>query len=265
MTHNLLRLFVAVVIVFLLLPILSVILSSFASTALLVFPPQGWTLRWYESIPPEFFRSIQVSLIVAVGTTVMATLLGTPIALAIVRGRFPGKHMIGAFCIAPLAVPALVLGVMLYQYSLLAWEVFGVSLTRSITGLILGHTVFTIPFVIRAAIAGQAHFDHSIEEASLNLGATPWQTFSRVTLPIITPGIVAGAIFAFIMSFDDVPVSLFLGGGEATPLPVKIYNAVEFSLSADVMAVGTIVIFGSLACVLLLNRIISLERLFGAR
>ncbi len=265
MMHNLLRSYVAAVILFLLLPILAVILSSFASTALLAFPPQGWTLRWYQNIPPEFFRSIQVSLIVAIGTTIMATLLGTPIALAIVRGRFPGKRMIGAFCIAPLAVPALVLGVMLFQYSLLAWEVFGVSTTGTLVGLIIGHTVFTIPFVIRAAIAGQAHFDHSIEEASLNLGATPWQTFSRVTLPIITPGIVAGGIFAFVMSFDDVPVSLFLGGGEATPLPVKIYTAVEFSLSADVMAVGSIVIFGSLACVLLLNRVISLERFLGTR
>ena len=118
--------------------------------------------------------------------------------------------------------------------------------------------------VIRAAIAGQAHFDVSVEEAALNLGASPLQTFFRITLPIIAPGIVSGAIFAFIMSFDDVPVALFLGGGDTTTLPVKIYTSIEFNFDADVMAMGTIVIAGSLACMAILDRLVGLGTLFGA-
>lgn len=258
-----LKLIVAVVFLFLLLPIIIVVVTSFSGSPGLVFPPTSLTLYWYKNISGDFFAAMRISLIVALGTTTLATLVGAPAALAIVRGKLPGKAIISTFCLSPLMVSTLVIGVAAFQYTIVLWDIFGVSLGGTMLGLILGQTAFTIPFVVRATITGQAHLDESLEEASLSLGATPVETFFRVTLPIILPGIVSGAIFAFIMSFDDVPVALFLGGGGATTLPVKIYSSVEFSIDAEVMAVGTIVIMASLLCMLILDRLIGLHLLFG--
>ena len=257
------RTFVGAVLVFLLLPVLMVVVTSFSSSPVLVFPPSGFTLRWYENISPDYFESLRVSLIVGIGTSALATVIGTPAALAIVRGRFPGKALVSILCLSPLMVSTLVIGVALFQYTIALWDIFHVSLGGSIAALIVGQASFTIPFVIRAAIAGQAHFDRSVEEASINLGATPLQTFFRITLPILMPGIASGAIFAFLMSFDDVAVALFVGGGATTTLPVRIYTSVEFSLDASVMAIGALVICGSLVCVLVLDRLVGADKLFG--
>ncbi|MFO1081096.1 MAG: ABC transporter permease [Reyranellaceae bacterium] len=256
--------FVALVFVFLLLPIAMVVLTSFSKSAVLAFPPREFTLDWYARISTEFLDALQVSLIVSSGTTALATVVGTLAALALVRGRFPGRAVLGAFCLSPLMVPTLVIGVAAFQFSGMIWDAFGFSLIGTIPGLILGQSAFTIPFVIRAAVAGQAHFDTAIEEAALNLGATPLQTFFRVTLPILLPGIVSGAVFAFVMSFDDVPVALFLGGGEATTFPVKIYTSVEFNFDADLMAISTLVVGCSLLVMLVLDRLIGVDKFFGA-
>jgi putative spermidine/putrescine transport system permease protein len=127
----------------------------------------------------------------------------------------------------------------------------------------LGHSAFTIPFVIRSAIAAQAHYDMSLEEAALNLGAGPVATFFRVTLPLLSPGIAAGAIFAFLASFDDVPVALFLGGPDSITLPVKIFTSIEFSFDASVMAVATLIIAGSMLLMLVIDRLFGLETFLG--
>lgn len=251
------------VFIFLLLPIVVVVVTSFSGSPGLVFPPTRFTLDWYSQISPEFFQAMKVSLYVALGATALSTLLGAPAALGIVRGRFAGRTLINALCLSPLTVPALVIGVALFHFATTLWDVFGLSLAGTIVGLTLGHTAFAIPFVIRAVVAGHAHFDETLEEASLSLGATPLATFFRVTLPLLLPGVLSGAIFSFIMSFDDVPVALFLGGSDATTLPVKIYSSVEFSIDADVMAVSSIVIAGSLVCMLILDRLVGLHLLFG--
>jgi putative spermidine/putrescine transport system permease protein len=258
------RAIVTLAFIFLLLPIAIVIVTSFSSSPGLVFPPGGFTLHWYKNISPEFIQAMRVSLIVALGTTAIATLVGTPTALGLVRSEIPGKTAITALFLSPLMVSTFVIGVAAFQYTGKIWDITGISFGGNIPTLILGQSAFTIPFVIRAVITGHAHFDYALEEVSLNLGATPWQTFRRVTLPILMPGIVSGAIFAFVMSFDDVPVALFLGGGDAVTLPVKIYTSVEFSIDADVMAVGSIVIAGSLICTLLLNRLVGIDRFFGS-
>jgi len=256
--------FVAMVFVFLLLPLVMVVLTSFSETAVLKFPPTSFTLKWYENIGHEFIVALKVSLIVSAGTTVIATLVGTMAALAMVRGRFPGRGAMAAFCLSPLMVPTLVIGVAGFQFANTLWDLTNVSLLGSIPGLILAQSAFTIPFVIRAAVAGQAHFDTAIEEAALSLGATPWQTFWRVTLPILTPGVVSGAVFAFVMSFDDVPVALFMGGGDVVTFPVKIYTSVEFNFDADLMAISTLVVGASLIVMLVLDRLIGVDKFFGA-
>ena len=119
------------------------------------------------------------------------------------------------------------------------------ALGGTLTGLIVGHLTFGIPFVVRAILAGHARFDYALEEAALNLGATPLQTFWRVTVPVLRPSIVAGGIFAFVMSLDDVPIALFMGGGDATTLPVRIFTTVEFDFGGDVMAVSAVIVGAS--------------------
>jgi putative spermidine/putrescine transport system permease protein len=260
---TLLILAVALVYLFLFLPIIMTVSGSFASSPVLTFPPRGFTLHWYEVIPREYLSALRVSFIVATGATVVATLFGTPAALAIVRGRFIGRDVLNALCLSPLMVPTLVIGVAIFQFSVQVLDAFGLSITETTIGLILAHSVFTIPYVVRAAVAGQSRADATLEEAAMGLGATPFQTFWQVTLPVISPGVTSGAIFAFIMSLDDVPVALFVGGGDATTLPVKIFTAIQFSLGADVLAVATILLSLSVVLMIILDRLVGLNKFFG--
>jgi putative spermidine/putrescine transport system permease protein len=251
--------------VFLLAPIVVVVLASFNGVGVLSFPPRAFTTRWYYEIDPSFYRALWVSLVVGVITVILAVLVGVPGALGLARGRFRGRDAINALCLSPLMVPALVTGVALFQFSLLFWDLFGVTIGGTIAGLVIGHLTFAIPFVIRSVLASHTRFDHSLEEAAANLGATPLQTFFRVTLPILKPGIVSGAIFAFLISLDEVPIALFMGGGDATTLPVKIFTAIEISFGGDILAVASLVVCGSVVLMLMLDRLVGLERLFATK
>ncbi len=262
--RSLLAVFIALVFIFLLLPILAVAVSSFSTSGALAFPPTGFTTHWYRSIGSGYIDALKVSLVVAAGTTTIATLVGTPAALALVRGRFPGRDALSAFCLSPLMVSTLVIAVAAFQFTLVLWDLFDISLTGTVIGLILGQSAFTIPFVVRAVIAAQANFDTSLEEAAQSLGAGPLETFWRVTLPLLLPGVISGAIFAFVMSFDDIAVALFVGGGDAMTLPIKIYTAVEFNFDADIMAISTLVTLASLLIMLGLDRLTGIEKFASA-
>jgi putative spermidine/putrescine transport system permease protein len=191
--------------------------------------------------------------------------VGIPGALALARGRFPGRDALNAICLSPLMVPALVMGVAAFQFSLVIWDWSHVTLGGTIPGLVIGHLTFAIPFVVRAVLAGHTRFDYSIEEAAQNLGASPWRTFFHVTLPILRPGVASGAIFAFLISLDEVPISLFMGGGDATTLPVKIFTAMEISFGGDILAVASVIVVVSVLLMLALDRVVGLERLFATR
>lgn len=258
------RLVVFVIFVFLLTPIVFVVVASFGRSSLLTFPPAGFTLEWYGKISPAFLQAARTSLVVSVAASVVSTLLGTPAALALVKGRFPGQRVLNTLTLSPLMVPTLVIGVSLFQFYIWVWDITGVGLGGRLGGLILGHTVFTIAYVIRSVVAGLAHFDRSLEEAAMNLGATPVETFFRITLPQLVPGISAGAIFAFISSFDDVPVALFLSGPEAMTLPIKIFTSIEYSIDPSLMALAACVIYVSLAMMVLLELTLGLDKFFGA-
>jgi putative spermidine/putrescine transport system permease protein len=250
---------------FLAAPVVIVVVASFNSGAVLSFPPTGFTMSWYERIKPAFLDAVYVSLIVGVCTTLLSIVFGVPAALALARGRYVGRDALNSLCLSPLMVPALVTGVALFQFSLTVWDATGIGLGGTIAGLVLGHMTFGIPFVIRAVIAGHARFDRALEEAAQNLGATPLETFWRVTMPVLKPSIVSGGIFAFLMSLDDVPVALFMGGGEATTLPVRIFTTVEFDFGGDIMAVAALIVGVSVALMLVLDRLVGLEQFFGSR
>jgi putative spermidine/putrescine transport system permease protein len=250
---------------FLLAPIVVVVIASFNGGPILSFPPTSFTTQWYTLIKPSFLDALYVSLIVASATAAISVILGVPAALALSRGRFPGRVALNSLFLSPLMVPALVTGVALYQYSLTIWDVTRITLGGTIAGLIVGHLTFGIPFVIRAVVAGHARFDFALEEAALNLGATPMLTFWRVTVPVLRPSIISGGIFAFVMSLDDVPIALFMGGGNATTLPVRIFTTVEFDFGGDVMAIAALVVAASAVLMLVLDRLVGIGELFGAK
>jgi putative spermidine/putrescine transport system permease protein len=250
---------------FLLAPIAMVVVSSFNGIGVFAFPPRSFTTRWYREIDPGFYSALYVSLIVSTTTALIASAVGVPAALALARGSFPGRNLLNTLCLSPLMVPALVTGVALFQFSLLFWDVFKVALAGTIAGLVVGHLTFAIPFVVRAVLASHIQYDHSIEEAAESLGARPLQTFFQITLPILKPGIVSGAVFSFLISLDEVPIALFMGGGSATTLPVKIFSAIEISFGGDILAISSIIVAISVVVMLILDRLVGLERLFTSK
>src|SRR5262249_40054791 len=262
--HILLRVVVGLVVAFLVLPLIFVVVSSFGASAVLVFPPKAFTLGWYRNINPAFVSSLKTSLIVATATAFIATVVGTGAAVALARGRFSGLRALGVFTLSPLMVPTLVTAVALFQFTGFFWDLTGIELAGTLMGIVLGHTAYAIPYVVRAVVVGHSHFDYTLEEAALSLGASRWRTLASITLPVLLPGIISGTLFAFLVSLDDLPIALFMTGGESTTtLPVKIYTSIEFSLSPDVMAISALLVYGSLGLVLLLDRTLGLEKIFG--
>lgn len=226
------------ILLYLVAPVIVVVATAFTTTAYPVFPPQGFTLQWFERFlgMPEFTEAIRRSALLAFSSTLVATVLGTFSALSLARYRFRGREAISAFMLSPILFPTIVFGLaLLVFYS-------RVGLSGSFIGLVIAHSVLTTPFVIRLVMASLAEFDPAVEEASRNLGAGWWRTFLQVTLPLIRPGVLAGAVFAFIISFDELVVTLFLAGPDMTTLPVRIYTYVEFSSDPTISAISTMLI-----------------------
>ncbi|MBI4246325.1 MAG: ABC transporter permease [Candidatus Rokubacteria bacterium] len=255
-----LGLFSAAVYAFVLAPIVVVLLASLTAAEYTSFPPRGLSLRWYLEIPrhPEFLESLRVSLGVAGVAGTLATALGTLAALALVRYRFPGRQLLNAFFLSPLMVPTVILGVALLQFYTVA------GITRTPFSLVCGHLVITVPYVVRLVSAGLSGLDRTLELAAQSLGATPWQAFWRVTLPLARPGIVAGAAFATITSFDDVSVALFLASPHTVTLPVRIFTYIEQTFDPLVTAVCSLLILLTAAAVAVIERFVGLGRLFAA-
>ena len=227
-----------VILLYLLAPVIVVVATAFTTTAYPVFPPQGFTLEWFYKFlsMSEFTDAIQRSTMLAFSSTLVATVLGTLSAVSLVRYRFRGREAVSAFMLSPILFPTIVLGLaLLVFYS-------QIGLSGSFIGLVIGHSVLTTPFVIRLVMASLAEFDPAVEEAARNLGAGWWRTFLQVTLPLIRPGVLAGAVFAFIISFDELVVTLFLAGPDMTTLPVRIYTFVEFSSEPTISAISTVLI-----------------------
>ncbi|WP_291296875.1 ABC transporter permease [Elioraea sp.] len=231
-------LIVALVGLYLMAPVLVVIATSFTATAYPVFPPQGFTWRWFGEVlaSPEYLAAMRFSTALAAASTAIATVLGTLAALGLVRGRFRGQTAISALFLSPIFFPAIVLGLALLIF--FNW----VGLAGTFPGMVAAHAVLTTPFVIRMVSASLAEFDPAVEEAAKNLGASAMRTFFLVTLPLIRPGVVAGAVFAFIISFDELVVSLFLAGPGMQTLPIRIFTSLEYSSRPSVSAVSTLLI-----------------------
>ncbi|MDB5857722.1 MAG: transporter permease [Ramlibacter sp.] len=238
------------VIVFLQVPVLVVVLAAFSKTAYLTIPPKGLTLHWFQAVlqDPEYLSAGWTSLWLASASTAGAMVLGLVAAYAIHRRLLPFAGALTSLFMAPLIVPSVVLGVALLQYYTLT------GLRGSAIGLWLAHVVITVPYVVRASLSSLAAVDDSLEDAARVLGADGFTSFRLVTLPLVKPGLVAGGLFAFITSLDNVPVSVFLLAASQTTLPVKIFTSVEQGVDPSVAAVSTLLIVLTAIVLLLAER-----------
>ncbi|WP_250527130.1 ABC transporter permease [Caballeronia sp. GAWG2-1] len=261
----LLRIATFAVPVFLLLPFIGIVSASFSKSGALAFPPSDWTLHWYRSISPDYYAALRYSVALGTATTALATLVGVPLSLSIVRGRYAGRGIVNALCVAPLGVPTIVIAVAGFKFFMLAADWRDIGLNGTSAAIVLMQAVFTLPLVVRSVVASFAHYDNALDEAAQNLGATPWQVFWRVTVPLVLPGVIAGMLFAFVLSFDDVVVAWFMGDPSRPTLPVKLFNAMEVEFDNAVTALSTLIVAFWAALALLLDRFFRLERLFSRR
>ena len=243
------------VLFFLLAPLAVVAVFALNPTPFIQFPPVGITGRWFAKFwaTPEFTNSLLLSLQVALAVLALSMAIGGAAALGLSRGRLPGAGFLTSLFLAPLMLPAILTGLALFQLLL------ALGIGRPVWALILGHTVVAVPYVIRTTLAVLADFDRRIEEAAAVLGAPPWRVFLTVTLPLIRPGVFAGGVFAFITSFDQFPISLFLVSPGQETLPVVMFNYMKFDLDGTIAAASMVSILLALAVVFIIDRLVGLR------
>ncbi len=245
---------VALIYVYMFLPIAVVVLTSLNPGQYLQLPPRGLSLRWYAAaFVPDWLEPFRVSLMLAAATSVAATVLGLPAAFGLVRHRFPGRDAVNALLLSPISLPAIVSGVAILQFLSLA----GLRGLIGFNALLLAHVALTVPYAIRTIAISLHGFDRALEQAAANLGATPWRVLRHVTLPLIKPGLFAGMVFAFVVSFNNVPLSLFLVRPGMITLPIRILNYLEFRYDPSLAAVNML----SLAVILVI--VVVAERAAG--
>jgi len=260
-------LFVAVnvaVYAFILSAVVFVIALSFSPSAILRFPPEGVSLVWYRKMLGyrPFWESMGLSVVIAGGASVVAMLLGLPAALAVVRYRFPGRQVLAAILMAPIVIPAIILGVgLLMLYTQFFVHTLHVAVNGSVTGLMIGHVMVCLPWVVRVLIAGLHGLEAEVEEAAMNLGARPPAVLWHVTLPLLRPALVAAGIFAFIASFGNVELSLMLSVPGTSTLPVVILTYLDNYNDPSVAALSTVLILGTAAVIVLADRGFGLAKL----
>lgn len=235
-------LMIGLILFFLLLPTLIVIPMSLGTSPYIEFPPQGLTFRWYEQYfsDPDWMAATWFSIRIAVATTFSATVIGTLAAVALVRGRLPGKEFLQALTLAPLIVPHIVIAVALYLFFA------PLGLVGSFYGFVIAHSMLAVPYVVITVSAALQRFDANLELAALNCGATRIQAFFHIVLPNIMPGVAAGAVFAFLASFDEATVAFFLSGMEGKTITRKMFEDIDFNLTPVIAAVSTVLTLVSL-------------------
>jgi putative spermidine/putrescine transport system permease protein len=247
---------------FILLPLLLVTWLAFFRQEIPSFPPEGYSTQWFGAVlnNKSFVGGFILSAQVGVAATLIGLVLAVPASLAIARRRFRGRGAVSALMLMPLIVPGVVLGTSIYVFQIETEIATGLPLLGSTWGLIAAHALIVIPWAARLVSASLAGFDPAIEEAAKNLGAGPWTTFRRVTLPSIRPGIVAGALFGFVTSFGNLEMSLFLVGAGRTTLPIAILQYLEWKIDPTVAAVSVMQIVLIGAAMMLTDRYVKISR-----
>lgn len=249
---------------FLIAPLVVVVLISFQTKAYAAWPPGDFTLKWYTTMP-EYTAYLGIeaalydSLTLAIATAVCSTAIGGLAAFAIVRYDFPFSTTLETILISPLIYPWLVIGLAILLFIGEINSTLGLSIEMSFLTVLLGHVLFTLPYPIRTIGASLQNFPHSVEEAAKNLGATEFDTFVNVTLPIVRPGIISGAIFAFVLSFNQYIISLFLTGSNTKTMPLLLFEMFYNNAPAKLAAIATLLMAGILGLVMLTEKVASIS------
>lgn len=241
------------VMAFLVFPVLLTILVSFNGSFFIEVPPKSYSLDWYRNIATihKIGEATLISLAIALLAAALVTLLGLGTALAIVRHPFPGKPFISAFLISPVTVPIVAIGIALVQLFI------RLDIAFTWYSLLIGHMVLVTAYPVRTIVASLTLFNPSLEEAAASLGANRWTVFWEVTLPQLKPGLISGFLFAFLISFDNYPISIFLVRGGLTTMPIEVFNYISQNLDPTPAAFSTIYIL------IVSTIIIFVERRYG--
>jgi putative spermidine/putrescine transport system permease protein len=248
---------------FLMGPLFVVAGASFGENprGLLLFPPAALTTKWYASIEGGYWAALLASVLLASVSVVFSVLLGVPAALGLVRTDLLAKPLVAAALRAPVQIPAVVAGVAFLQFYYILGDALGWYGGGTWSGLLIAHAFIGTPYVVGSVTAVVQRFNVRLEEAALSLGASRWSTFRRVTLPVILPGVYSGATYAFLVSFSDLPIALFLSSSEVRTFPVVLFQAMDYDFDPSLLAVSTIIIALSFVAMLVLQRAIGLGSL----
>ena len=244
------------VILYLIFPLAVLIAASFTAGDFLAFPPNGFSLKWYARLAENdgFIEAAWISVKLATAATLLALVLGVPAALILSRQKFRGKSVVSGLFISPLLLPAIVIGVAILQYAHL------LGFARTFWALLVGHVVIMVPYVIRTTMASLGGLAMNIEEAAQDLGANRVETFFLITLPQIKPGVIAGGLFAFIISWINVEVSIFNSTAELVPIPVKMFNYIQYNIDPLVAAISAVTVYVAFGVVFLIDALIGIDK-----
>jgi putative spermidine/putrescine transport system permease protein len=251
----------AVFVIFMLAPIVVVCWVAFTPEGFLSFPTTDWSLRWFRAIAryPEFISAFWQSLGLGALSSALAVGFSVPAALALARHRFKGREAFTALFMSPLMIPYIVLGIAFLRFFT------GIGLGGSFTGLVLAHIIVVFPFALRLTLASAVGLDRSIEHAAVSLGASEWTVLKRVTLPLVVPGLASGWALAFINSFDEVTMTVFIAGPGTATLPVRMFLYIQDNIDPLVTSVSACVIAITVGGLIALDRAYGLERLLVGR
>ena len=246
---------------FMLAPLVMVVLVSFTDKGFISMPFGGASWRWYRAIldAPDFIDAFWRSLGLGAAAATLATVLAVPAGMAIAWHRFPGRDAILGLLLSPLMVPHVVLGIALLRF------LTQLGLSGSMAGLTAAHTVIVLPYVLRLVVAAATGFDRSISQAAESLGASGWTVFRRIELPLILPGVAGGWLIAFINSFDELTMSIFVASASTQTLPVKMYNHIAHTIDPLLASVSTVLIVLTLVLMLVLDRFYGLDRVLSGK
>lgn len=250
------KLIIILIISFIILPLPLVILSSFSGSSMITFPPSSYSTKWYTGLlsRPEYIRSFLLSVRLASLSMVVSLIVGTLASLGLSRYNFPGREFIRSIFLSPLMLPAVIVGIALLRF------LVEVRQTATFQGLFLAHLVLTSAYVIRTISSSLVGFDNTLNDAARDLGASAFHAFRTITLPLIKPGLIVAAIFAFITSFDETTVSIFITGGRTITLPVRIFSQLEYGLDPTVTAISSLLIVMALITIMIIGKVFGLEK-----
>ncbi|MBP3041233.1 ABC transporter permease [Bacillaceae bacterium Marseille-Q3522] len=250
-----LALFTFLVFLFLLGPLLIISITSFEAGSILKFPPDDYSFKWYQNIfdVSMFLTTFQTSIIVSLAGNLLALLLGIPAAYALSRFDFKGKAILNAIFVSPILIPGIVLGFTFLRYIVVTFQL------PVYAGLLIGHTIIMLPFIIRVVSSSLANFDFSVEEAAISLGASKLGTFFKIVIPNIRSGILAAVMIAFLESFNNVDISVFMTGPGVSTLPIQMLVYVQNYFDPTIAAISVLLMFITAFFMFMVERLMGLS------